>query len=95
MDVRLAAPQPRRWPTRDVSQERALRYLADTVCDQLLDLDIDTPVRDRFHASLDQFDLGPATTDFLEADTPQVRRTRAHIACNRRCSRGCDCASAG
>ena len=80
MEVRLAAPEPRRWSTRDVSQEHALGYWVDTVCDQFLELDIDTPVRDRFHASLDQFDLGPATANFLEAAAQQVRRTCAKIA---------------
>jgi AraC-like DNA-binding protein len=63
-----------------VGQPEALAYWVDTVCDQFLELEIDTPVRDRFHASLDQIDLGPATANFLEADTQQVRRTRAKIA---------------
>jgi AraC-like DNA-binding protein len=63
-----------------VEQPEALAYWVDTVCDQFLELEIDTPVRDRFHASLDQIDLGPATANFLEADTQQVRRTRAKIA---------------
>jgi AraC-like DNA-binding protein len=63
-----------------VEQPEAIAYWVDTVCDQFLELEIDTPVRDRFHASLDQIDLGPATANFLEADTQQVRRTRAKIA---------------
>jgi AraC-like DNA-binding protein len=63
-----------------VEQREAIAYWVDTVCDQFLELEIDTPVRDRFHASLDQIDLGPATANFLEADTQQVRRTRAKIA---------------
>ncbi|MFX5622791.1 hypothetical protein ABTE00_21790, partial [Acinetobacter baumannii] len=56
-----------------------LSYWVDTVCDQFLELEIDTPVRDRFHACLDQVDLGPATASFLEADSQNVRRTRAKI----------------
>jgi AraC family transcriptional activator of tynA and feaB len=80
MGVRLEAPAPRHWSTTEVEQPEALAYWVDTVCDQFLELEIDTPARDRFHASLDQVDLGPATANFLEADTQQVRRTRAKIA---------------
>lgn len=80
MGVRLEAPAPRHWATSEVDPPEALAYWVDTVCDQFLELEIDTPMRDRFHASLDQVDLGPATANFLEADTQQVRRTRAKIA---------------
>jgi AraC-like DNA-binding protein len=80
MGARLEAPAPRHWSTTEVEQPEALAYWVDTVCDQFLELEIDTPVRDHFHASLDQIDLGPATANFLEADTQQVRRTRAKIA---------------
>ena len=80
MGVRLEAPAPRHWSTAEVDQPEALAYWVDTVCDQFLELEIDTPVRDHFHASLDQIDLGPATANFLEADTQQVRRTKAKIA---------------
>jgi AraC family transcriptional activator of tynA and feaB len=80
MGVRLEAPVHRHWSTREVGQQRALAYWVDTVCDQFLELEIDTPVRNRFHASLDQVDLGPATANFLEADTQLVRRTSAKIA---------------
>lgn len=74
-----AAPAPRHWSTAEVGQPEALSYWVDTVCDQFLELEIDTPVRDRFHACLDQVDLGPATASFLEADSQNVRRTRAKI----------------
>src|SRR5438132_5388032 len=80
MGVRLEAPAPRHWDTSEVDPPEALAYWVDTVCDQFLELEIDTPMRDRFHASLDQVDLGPATANFLEADTQQVRRTSAKIA---------------
>src|SRR5882724_8360515 len=80
MGVRLEAPSPRHWATSEVAQPEALAYWVDTVCDQFLELEIDTPVRDRFHASLDQVNLGPATANFLEADIQQVRRTRDKIA---------------
>jgi AraC family transcriptional activator of tynA and feaB len=80
MGVRLEGPASRHWSTSEVGQPEALAYWVDTVCDQFLELEIDTPVRDRFHASLDQVNLGPATANFLEADTQLVRRTRAKIA---------------
>lgn len=80
MGVRLEAPAPRHWSTREVGQGQALAYWVDTVCDQFLELEIDTPVRDSFHACLDQVDLGPATASFFDADTQLVRRTRAKIA---------------
>jgi AraC family transcriptional activator of tynA and feaB len=80
MGVRLEAPTPRHWCTTQVEQPRALAYWVETVCDRFLDLEIDSPVRDRFHASLDQIDLGPATANFFEADTQRVRRTTAKIA---------------
>ena len=80
MGVRLEAPMPRHWSTTEVEQQRALAYWVETVCDRFLDLEIDSPVRDRFHASLDQIDLGPVTANLFEADTQRVRRTTAKIA---------------
>jgi AraC family transcriptional regulator, positive regulator of tynA and feaB len=80
MGVRLDAPAPRHWSTSEVDPPEALAYWVDTVCDQFLELEIDTPMRDRFHASLDQVDIGPATANFLEAGTQRVRRTKAKIA---------------
>src|SRR3569833_3947235 len=80
MGARLEAPVQRHWSTQEVNQQRALAYCVDTVCDQFLELEIDSPVRNRFHASLDQVDLGPATANFFEADTQLVRRTSAKLA---------------
>lgn len=80
MGVRLDTPAPRHWCTTEVEQQRALAYWVETVCDRFLELEIDTPIRDRFHASLDQVDLGPATANFFTTDTQRVRRTPAKIA---------------
>ncbi len=80
MGVRLEAPAPRHWSTNEVEPPQALSYWVDTVCDRFLELEIDAPVRDRFNARLDQVDLGPATANFLDADTQHVRRTRAKIS---------------
>jgi AraC-like DNA-binding protein len=80
MGVRLEAAVPRHWSTTEVEPPQALSYWVDTVCDRFLELEIDTPVRDRFQACLDQVDLGPATANFLDADIQHVRRTRAKIS---------------
>jgi AraC family transcriptional regulator, positive regulator of tynA and feaB len=71
---------PRLWSTEEVEQHRALAYWIDTVCDRFMELEIDTPVRDRFHARLEQADLGPVTVNILRADRQRVCRTRAKIA---------------
>jgi len=80
MGERLEAQAKRHWSTSQVRQDQALAFWVDTVCDQFLELDIESPVRSRFHACLDQVDLGPVTANFLEADTQRVRRTAAKIA---------------
>jgi AraC-like DNA-binding protein len=80
MGVRLEAPAPRHWSTSEVEQRQALAYWVDTICDRFLELEIDTPVRDRFQACLDQVDLGPVTANFFEAETQRVLRTSATIA---------------
>jgi AraC family transcriptional regulator, positive regulator of tynA and feaB len=80
MGLRVATSAPRHWSTSEVGQRQALAYWVDTVCDQFLELDIETPLRDRFHAQLDQLDLGPASINFLEAEAQWVRRTQAKIS---------------
>lgn len=66
------------WST-DEAAGRAFTYWVDTVCARFLELDIDSPVREDFHARLDQTELGPATASWLCADAQRVRRTRAKI----------------
>ncbi len=76
----LPAMPRRHWSTREVRPDHALAYWVDTICDQFLELDIDSPLRNRFHACLDQVDLGPASANFFEAETQRVRRTTRRIA---------------
>ena len=83
MGDRLQSVVARHWSTDEVA-DRPFSYWVDTVCDRFLELDIDSPVRDRFHARLDQTDLGPATANWLCADAQRVRRTPAKIARARR-----------
>ena len=69
----------RHWSTDEVA-DRRFSYWVDTVCDRFLELDIDSPVREHFHARLDQTELGPALASWLSADAQRVRRTRAKIS---------------
>jgi len=68
------------WTTNDVESRHALAYWVDTICKSFLEIDIESPARDRFRARLDQWALGPAALHVVEADTQIVRRTPARIA---------------
>jgi len=71
------------WTTADVDSRHALAYWVDTICKSFLEIDIESPARDRFRARLDQSALGPAALHLVEADTQTVRRTPARIAHSR------------
>src|SRR5512139_1911674 len=73
-------PARRSWTTADVESRHALSYWVDTICSSFLEIDIDSPERERFSARLDQFELGPATVSLVQADTQSVRRTPERIA---------------
>lgn len=79
MGERVQPVPSRHWST-DEAADRPFSFWVDTVCDRFLELDIDSPVREHFHARLDQTELGPATANWLYADAQRVRRTRAKIA---------------
>jgi AraC-like DNA-binding protein len=83
MAALLERPARQRWTTADVDPRHALAYWVDTVCKSFLEIDIDSPRRDRFHGLLEQSDLGPATLYLVEADTQTVQRTSARIAHSR------------
>ena len=80
MESTVTQERPNHWSTDGVEQHRALAYWVDTVCDQFLELEIDTPVRSQFRACLDQLDFGPATLSFVGAASQRIRRTLARIA---------------
>jgi AraC-like DNA-binding protein len=69
-----------RWSTATVAPQHALAYWVETICHSFLEIDIDTPERDRFRAQLDQIEFGPAKLYVVEAGTQCVRRTPARIA---------------
>ncbi len=83
MRAELGSQGPRRWSTEEVDPRRALAYWVDTVCDRFLELEIDTPLGDRFRARLEQADLGPTTVNLVCAESQRVQRTRAKIAHSR------------
>lgn len=83
MVAMLPAAARRSWSTADVESRHALSYWVDTICNSFLEIDIDSPNRERFHGRLEQFELGPATVNLVEADTQSIRRTPARIARSR------------
>jgi len=83
MVATLERPARQRWSTADVDSRHALAYWVDTICRSFLEIDIESPERERFRARLDQSPLGPATLHIVEADTQTIRRTPAHIAHSR------------
>ena len=83
MVVMTARAARQHWSTADVDPRHALAYWVDTICKSFLEIDIDSPEREHFHARLEQSDLGPATLYLVEADTQTVRRTPTRIAHSR------------
>lgn len=83
MVAMLPSAGRRSWSTADVDARHALSYWVDTICDSFLEIDIDSPHRERFHGRLDQFELGPATVSLIENNAQSVRRTPARIARSR------------
>jgi AraC-like DNA-binding protein len=79
----IASPARQRWSTADVESKHALAYWIDTICQSFLEIDIDTPERERFRARLAQSSLGPAALHIVEADAQKIRRTPARIANSR------------
>jgi AraC-like DNA-binding protein len=83
MPITLENPVRQRWSTADVDSRDALAYWVDTICKSFLEIDIDSPERERFRARLAQSDFGPAKLSIVEAETQTVHRTRARIARSR------------
>ena len=75
------APQTRRcWSTDDVQPRQALAYWCDSICQVMLELDIESTGQQGFSAQLDQWRLGPTTANFLSATAQSVSRTRTRIS---------------
>jgi AraC family transcriptional regulator, positive regulator of tynA and feaB len=73
-------PTRRCWSTEDVRPRDALAYWCDSICQVMLELDIEAAGADFFRAQLDQCSLGPATANFLKATPQSVQRTRRGIS---------------
>jgi AraC family transcriptional activator of tynA and feaB len=77
----LGLPRPRRcWSTEDVQPRHALAYWVDSICQVMLELDIEASGADFFRAQLDQYQFGPATANFLVATPQSVSRTRRRLS---------------
>jgi AraC-binding-like domain len=83
MGTTLERSARQRWSTADVDSRHALAYWVDTIRSSFLEIDIDSPERDRFRARLEQSEFGPATLSVVEADTQMIHRIRARIAHSR------------
>lgn len=71
---------PRYWTTSSVEPDRAFTYWVDTVCSELVELEVDSDRKRGFRASLLQRPLGPVSLNFIETRTPQAAwRTREAI----------------
>jgi AraC family transcriptional activator of tynA and feaB len=73
-------PTHRSWSTEDVQPRDALAYWCDSICQVMLELDIEAPGSDFFSAQLEQYSLGPVTANFLRATSQSVYRTRRRIS---------------
>jgi AraC-like DNA-binding protein len=74
------------WSTDQVEASRALASWTEKASEALLELDIHSPMKDRFSARLRQRPFGPMTASLIEVTAQDVRRTKRHIA-RHRCDR--------
>jgi len=78
-----AATTHQRWSTAEVDSRHAMASWVDTICKSFLEIDIDSPARERFHGQLEQTELGPASLHIVEADSQRIQRTPERIARSR------------
>lgn len=75
------AAQPRYWSTTCVAPERAFAYWIDTVCSELIELELATEQKEEFAASMLQKPLGGVSLNFIHTRAPQdVWRTHEAIS---------------
>ena len=74
-----AGRSTRSWSTKSVVPSRAFDYWVSTVCDHLLEFEIDSPARDTFEAQLLQSQLAFCSLSIAEAPVQRVERTSAII----------------
>lgn len=82
------ARQLRFWSTASVAPARAFKFWVDTLCSELVELQVDSRQRDTFEAWMLQKALGPVDLNFIYTrDAQDVWRTRAAIDRSRHESR--------
>jgi AraC-like DNA-binding protein len=75
---------PRYWTTTSVNTDRAFAFWVDTVCSELVELEVKTDRKRDFQASMLQKALGCVSLNFIDTRAPQdawrtresIRRTR-------------------
>jgi AraC family transcriptional regulator, positive regulator of tynA and feaB len=82
-DARPDSLAIRRWSTHDVEPREALDYWRDSVCHAIIELGVEAPEEECFQARLEQYALGPATVNLIEATQQRVERTRHAISRSR------------
>jgi AraC-like DNA-binding protein len=75
------ARQMRFWSTATVEPDRAFAFWVDTLCSELVELQVKTPRSENFEAWMLQKALGPVSLNFIYTREPQdVWRTREAIS---------------
>ena len=71
---------PRYWTTTNAEPGRAFAYWVNTVCSELVELEVDSDRKSDFRASMLQAPLGSVSLNFIETHAPQKAwRTREAI----------------
>jgi AraC-like DNA-binding protein len=72
-----------RWSTEIVPAKEALDYWVATVCDHLLEMQIESPARLMFQGELWQARFGICGLSMIDAEAQEIRRTREMIGRSR------------
>jgi AraC family transcriptional regulator, positive regulator of tynA and feaB len=64
------------WSTEQTQPGNALSYWKDVICENLLDLQIDSARRADFHGQIAKCSLGPLTANFIAVSQQRVWRSR-------------------
>lgn len=79
----LQSISSRVWSTDAVAPARALDYWVATVCDHLLEMQIDSAAQNTFRGELRQSAFGVCGLSMIEAEGQEILRTRAMIGKSR------------
>ncbi len=79
----VAMGSARTWSTDFVPSRSALDYWVATVCDHVLEMQIESPAHQSFWGELSQSRLGVCGISMIEAEGQEILRTRAMIGRSR------------